>query len=759
MNREPLTLTLEPKSIAACSNLPAELKFLGNALQHQVDVFLKSRDHDIIIDLAPTGTGKTKAGLSVLLHQPNKTAIYIAPTNALVYQQKEAAEKFVRDAGLNHVVISASAKEVREWPNDRVGSRPGEKIYNLLRNPATIFPEIGANRPVLLVTNPDLFYYATFFAYNKLDQVNIASSFYNKFATIIFDEFHLYDAKQLVSLLFYLALSKVFGFFKQGRRIVLLTATPEPACEEAFKSLEAEGVKIARIDGETENTNLLPSQTSVQLELRPELERDQFLKEIVDEICQRFQNNSNHNGAVILDSKDYINRLADLLKARGYGQYFGRITGSTPAQERLWAAQQPIILATSTVDVGFNFERHPDPPRQNLDWLIFSTRDRASFWQRIGRVGRVLGKLETHIPSDAIAYLPDIAWEQGLTDLDLSGGREALKQKLSELPCLERPFLKAYWQSEAFLEIARPLLEMEEMLDNLSGSELILQLFETLKLTLGGKRTWQDYRYRMKVLRAAEKLSKTSLKSIKKEWKYIKGGQALIKRFLGAKYPERLQEIDAGIVTLEEWEEEFREYEDAAEELKTFAEELSISYTPIFQFRFSLFESLHIRDPYGLLLDQSEETDLDPIHLLRYYEFATQDEDIVVTSRAEIPYQISFRWRYSGSRQEFINTQINKLIVLKNCNIERKMGDAIAPTPLLNQLEKSLLPGVIICPISSAVAFYRLKKERIPSYPITVRCNDVEKEYAFLPGIAGILTVAMSGLKIRLLDEENFWIA
>ncbi|MFM6209703.1 MAG: type I-D CRISPR-associated helicase Cas3', partial [Planktothrix sp.] len=204
------------------------------------------------------------------------------------------------------------------------------------------------------------------------------------------------------------------------------------------------------------------------------------------------------------------------------------------------------------------------------------------------------------------------------------------------------------------------------------------------------------------------KLSKTSLKSIKKEWKYIKGGQALIKRFLGAKYPERLQEIDAGIVTLEEWEEEFREYEDVAEELKDFAEELSISYTPLFQFRSTLFESLHIFDPHGLLLDQSEETDLDPIHLLRYYEFATQDEDIVVTSRVEIPYQISFRWRYFGSRQEFLNTQINKLIVLKNSNIERKMGDAIAPTPLLNQLETSLLPGVIICPISSAVAFYRL---------------------------------------------------
>ena len=62
-----------------------------------------------------------------------------------------------------------------------------------------------------------------------------------------------------------------------------------------------------------------------------------------------------------------------------------------------------MILATSTVDVGFNFEREIKTDRQNLDWLIFSARDRFSFWQRIGRVGRVLGKQITTIPSEAIA--------------------------------------------------------------------------------------------------------------------------------------------------------------------------------------------------------------------------------------------------------------------------------------------------------------------------------------------------------------------
>ena len=94
-----LKIKLEPASISACPQLPQQLEFMGQALQHQVDVYEASENNDIILDLAPTGTGKTKAGLSVLLHNSQRNAIYIAPTNASIDQQTEAAEKFVLDAG------------------------------------------------------------------------------------------------------------------------------------------------------------------------------------------------------------------------------------------------------------------------------------------------------------------------------------------------------------------------------------------------------------------------------------------------------------------------------------------------------------------------------------------------------------------------------------------------------------------------------------------------------------------------------------
>ncbi|WP_293338482.1 type I-D CRISPR-associated helicase Cas3' [Microcoleus sp. CAWBG58] len=757
MANERLVIKLEPRSISACASLPTELAFMKNALQHQVDVFEQSRNADIVLNSSPTGTGKTEASCTVLLHNPTQSAVYIAPTNALVEQQREALEKFVREAGLRHVVKSASAKEVKEWPNDKVGTRPGEKLYNVLRNPATVFSDVGANQPIILVTNPDIFYYATFFAYNKLDRTNIASAFYQKFGTVIFDEFHLYDAKQLVSLLFYLAYSYVFGFFEYGRRVVLLTATPEPACELALKNLEFKGVKIAWINGENSDSNLLPSQTSVNLELRSQPDKNEWLKELADEVTKRFQENPDQNGAVILDALVNINDLYHLLKQRGLGNAIGRITGPAPKADRKRAMQCPIILATSTVDVGFNFERKPEPTRQNLDWLIFSARDRFSFWQRLGRVGRVLGKSETNIDSEAIGYLPEKAWEQGLSTLDCTGGRASLKQMLDSIPCLDKPFLDVYWRSEAFLEIARPLLELEEKFENLPGIELIAQLFNTLKETLGGNRDWDYYRGRMRTLRGAEDIVKVSAKklTLKSQWKYIKGGQAFVKKFLEVHYPFEVEELKAKRASIEQFEELFQEDDEHGKELKDFAEIWSASYAPLFQFRSSLFESLPIRDPQGLLLDESEETILDPLHLLRYYEFDENGEFVVVKSRAEVTYTLSFRLRYRDSHQNFVNKELNKLTAFPNCRIERKIGDAKKPTRLLKVLEKPLLPGVIVCGVKNAAAIFQLRNQGIVSYPIAITFNDVEKEtYRFLPGLAGILTMAMKNKQLRLPDDE-----
>lgn len=757
-----LKINLEPRSIAACPDpeLPLDIKqaFKNQTLQHQVDVYQAAAENDIILDLAPAGTGKTKAGLSVLHHNRDRNAIYIAPTNALIEQQTVAAEKFVRDTGLPHVVKAASAKDIKRWRDDLVGKRSGEKLYNVLREPATIFPEC-ADRPLLLVTNPDIFYYATFFAYNRLDRDNIASVFYNSFATVIFDEFHLYDAKQLVSLFFYLALSKVFKYFQYNRKVVLLTATPEPACEAALKILKQSGVRVYdSINGESQTEHLIASQTAVNLEIRKQLDRDALIAEIANEVVQRLENYPDRNGAVILDSKDILNRLSDNLRARGLENICGRITGSTPLNQRQKAAQKQVILATSTVDVGFNFEREVEPERQNLDWLIFSTRDRFSFWQRIGRVGRVLGKKQTDIPSEAIAYLPEQAWEQEIENLDCSGGREALKQMLESLDCMKRPFLEIYWRSEAFLEVAKPLLELEISLEKLPEESLVTQLYQTLQDVLGGKREWDFYRKRIKILKCAENIASKTVKEIQKDWKYIKGGQNCVMSFLRAYCPEDYEEIRARRDSLEFIGSKIKEERELAENLRQYAIILKESYAPLFRFRDSLFKNVKIYDPHNLLLDEVGETNLDLIHLLRFYEFESDGDRIEVTSRVEEPYNLAFSLQVDDL-EEFKNLYLCKLFAFENCSIKRMQGDVIRPTPSI--IEKQLIPGVIVSETAkNRWAIIRLRKQGLECYPIYVSAYDspIPKQYTFFPSLSGILAIATAGIALKCPDEEDFYI-
>lgn len=76
----------------------------------------------------------------------------------------------------------------------------------------------------------------------------------------------------------------------------------------------------------------------------------------------------------------------------------GRITGPEPEAERMRATALNLILATPTVDIGYNFDKK-DKQRQNVDFLICDARYGDELLQRIGRAGRVLGKQETTIPA------------------------------------------------------------------------------------------------------------------------------------------------------------------------------------------------------------------------------------------------------------------------------------------------------------------------------------------------------------------------
>ena len=179
-----------------------------------------------------------------------------------------------------HAVAAIDAAYLRQPSLSHLPERPGERFYHILTNPA-LLPELyssseSAKPPLLLVTNPNLLYYGVSYLFNRLDRRNIAEQFIVKFQYVIIDEVHYYDAKQFANLLFFILLSKDFGYFSpdlpERRKICLLTATPDSDFNRFLERLEQEGVKVKRLDPQSVSPDAplaTKSLTEVELELYP----------------------------------------------------------------------------------------------------------------------------------------------------------------------------------------------------------------------------------------------------------------------------------------------------------------------------------------------------------------------------------------------------------------------------------------------------------------------------------------------------------
>jgi CRISPR-associated endonuclease/helicase Cas3 len=143
------------------------------------------------------------------------------------------------------------------------------------------------------------------------------------------------------------------------------------------------------------------------------------------------------DGAIISSSLAQINEAYQLLRRSVAETEMGRITGPELPEDRLAATARRLILATPTVDIGYNFVKK-GKSRQNVDFVIFDARYGDELLQRLGRAGRVLGKPETTLPSRAVALLsPEavgaLAGLEGQTLSRAEFSRQALEAEVDEL--------------------------------------------------------------------------------------------------------------------------------------------------------------------------------------------------------------------------------------------------------------------------------------------------------------------------------------
>jgi CRISPR-associated endonuclease/helicase Cas3 len=480
------TLYLEAHAEKQAPENPWDLQ--DAPLYHQLRTLEALREYDLVANTYNTGTGKTVASLLYLfqLNRQGKNVLFIAPTNALLAQHVNDIERFVADNSLDFKVLRVSAADVRRLrvAQDPAATptRPGEVLQRLIRNYLEFEPDVVHRLPIILVVNPDIFYYALYFRYVAHDRRNVFERFLTAFDYIVVDEFHYYDSKQLSNFLFAFALFDQFGYFDiRGRKVCLLSATPTEEIRTYLDRLF--GTRWALISPENEPAEsvdlpTIPTLAPLELIIVAE-EFEQWTAAHRDQLAH-WVLQDDLDGALISNSLWRVNKAYASLRGVLAESRMGRITGPEPAEERAGATERDLILATPTVDIGYNFSKL-NKDRQNVDFLVCDARYGDELIQRIGRAGRVLGKGHTDQPSQAIALLtPDAAQTLAVYDgRSLSRADFArFVEECGHLP--PKHSLTGYIRIHAITESFWPIYQISKVLPQQDQAE-IDALFERVR--------------------------------------------------------------------------------------------------------------------------------------------------------------------------------------------------------------------------------------------------------------------------------------
>lgn len=449
-------------------------------LYHQWCTY-RAKDVDIVVNSYNTGTGKTKAALLRLLdldeayrrdrYTHNANVLFIAPTNELLRQHEQDVQDFIDTNQLKHIVLRLDAATIKELGRQHLGekfTRQGDRLYQMLEDPRAVTTDSDGHHPeghhpYVLVINPDIFYYALYGLGNTHDQRVLFRSFIANFQYIIVDEFHYYNAKQLANFLFFLTLSREWGYFSQGRKVCLLTATPT---REVKKYLQGLNLNIAYIEPGNEPGDLpkLPALAPVTLQLWSTEAFNNGLVSLAiekkSEVMAWLQ--QGRHGAFISSALWRINELYQAYGGKS-NEYTGRLTGAEQAQWREQHKYAALLMATPTVDIGYNFAR-PGKLRQSIDFLFFDARSSDEFIQRLGRAARVLGKDIYDMPSEVYAVVPDELLK-GLQEICKGNSNRLERSALNELVNTLLPQkngIYAYIRSGAIAEAFLPLYHISK---------------------------------------------------------------------------------------------------------------------------------------------------------------------------------------------------------------------------------------------------------------------------------------------------------
>lgn len=716
-------------------------------LLHQMRTLEALRTHDLVINTYDTGTGKTEASLLYLfeLDDQGKNVLFIAPTNALLAQHAEDIQKFVNENDLDFKVWQVNAAEVRALRltqnPDATPTRPGEVLQRLIRNYLEFEGQAARRQPIILVVNPDIFYYALYFRYGAHDRRNVFERFLTAFDYIVVDEFHYYDSKQLANFLFTFALFDQFGYFEtRGRKVCLLSATP---AEQVVTYLDRLfGSRWTRISPDNEplesaSLDTLPTLTPLELTV---LEGDiQGWVAAHQQNLVRWVAQEGLDGALISNSLARVNEVYELLRGVLAEERMGRITGPEPPEARAEATGRSLILATPTVDIGYNFAKL-HKARQNVDFVICDARYGDELVQRIGRAGRVLGKGETSSqPSQAVAILPSNAAKA----LAVHDGQTLTRAEFSEtiVACEHLPpkhNLTGYIRSHAIVESFWPIYQIGKVLpDDLQGE--IEALFDRVREVFcpGSRRTLGSLRWFFRKLERRQRwLSETKDGQIAQD-KYTAGHVA---DWLDWLDPAQGRPDPADLLSHLGY---ILGDETQRQDLRAFVQSQVSVTQALFSFR-DAFQgpTAVIYDPRHVFSSQTVNT-YGLFHLIRNYHLSPPmtrsqferhcastdlrgDFYLRLLDRREPKLNLELVYESEGEREDFERKWCGAPVALSGIRLQARErgGDVLAgalDTRIVTALAEQYLPMLIVPPDSVGPMIARLRGTSLWARRLTVR--------------------------------------
>lgn len=354
---------------------------------HQLETWKAVRDSavDVVFNTAMTGDGKSLAAYLDVL-QNNCCAIALYPTNALATDQEGQVKDYIDTFKPTNAprVNRLSGPELEIYAENE-GLRKGSAIAS------------RAGQSEVLITNPDIFHYLHQGAY--LSANDNPDKLWNRidkdFELFIFDEFHVFAAPQVASVLNTMLLIQATN---RRKKFLFLSATPSDALlqrldKAGFRCRVVNPIEAGKYQfpGTPAEAEHLTAQSWRQVAHAIDLTfvpmeptskaSETWLKENQSSILNQFLAHPSSKGAIILNSIAAVKRLTPIFKEvfAQHGLTVRENTGLSGGREKVESFSADLVIGTSTIDVGVDFK---------INFLVFESSDAGNFIQRLGRLGR-----------------------------------------------------------------------------------------------------------------------------------------------------------------------------------------------------------------------------------------------------------------------------------------------------------------------------------------------------------------------------------